>query len=419
VPQANNVSKVVSAIAVVSVSLFLGLFLFMLIVVSPAVAQAEVEFEFPDADYSFGQYITFRLNANSLVTISEVNLFLRVAGQSGTIAVPVSFQPGTRVAVEFPYSMVGGEIPPFSTITYWWEVRDESGRKHDTEKKLLYYADNRNAWRSVEDGQKGISLEVFWVQGDVVFGQTALNVAVGALDEIFQELLAPVPGVIRVFVYPSEDDLRSALSLAGYDWAGGQARPDLGVVLVGIPVGPGARGEMERLIPHELTHLLVYEASGRALGQVPPWLNEGLATLNERRPDSDRDTLLAEALAEDRLLPLEALCAPFPADEESARLAYAQSASVVRYLREEYGNQTVRELLAAYAEGLGCEEGVNRVLGLGLEGLDTAWRAQVTSQEPVAVALTDSAPWLALWLLTALLALPLLGVLRGSLRDRD
>ncbi len=128
---------------------------------------------------------------------------------------------------------------------------------------------------------------------------------------------------------------------------------------------------------------------------------------------------MTEALAEGRLLPLEALCAPFPPDEEAARLAYAQSASVVRYLREEYGNQSIRELMAAYAEGFGCEEGVNRVLGVGLHGLDSAWRAHVTSQEPVAVALTDSAPWLALWLLTALLALPLLGLLRGNLRDRD
>jgi hypothetical protein len=171
---------------------------------------------------------------------------------------------------------------------------------------------------------------------------------------------------------------------------------------------------MERLLPHELTHLMVYEATGRRLGQVPPWLNEGLASLNERRPDPNRQALVDEALAQGRLYTLEALCAPFPVDLSAAQLAYAQSASVVAYLRDKYGSQMIRDLLAAYADNASCDAGVNRVLGISLGDLESAWRARLTGQGPTERAFNSGAVWLALWLLTALLALPLVGVLRGA-----
>ena len=85
--------------------------------------------------------------------------------------------------------------------------------------------------------------------GDIVFGQTALNIAVKSLDEINQRLNVPVPGGIRIYIYPNKEDLQSALNLSGYDWAGGQARPELNAILIGIPNTLMAPGEMERYIP--------------------------------------------------------------------------------------------------------------------------------------------------------------------------
>jgi hypothetical protein len=139
-----------------------------------------------------------------------------------------------------------------------------------------------------------------------------------------------------------------------------------------------------------------------------------LASSNELRPDPARQTLLEQKLAEKGLFPLEALCAPFPADEEAARLAYAQSASVGSYLRETYGSQVIRDLLATYADGASCEAGVLRVLDKRLSGLEVAWRANLTRQGQLGLALSDSALWLALWILTALLVIPLVGALRGK-----
>jgi hypothetical protein len=385
--------------------------------VSPVQAQTDIVVQTPDADYSFGQRITFYLQASSEVTINQANLFLRVQGQTDVTALSIPFEPGPQVSIAYAHSLAGQNLPPFAFVTYWWEVHDEAGRRQRSEERQLYYADNRYDWDNIAGQWKGARLVVHWVHGDVSFGQAALNVAIKSLNDIAWELQAPLPDDVQIYVYPSEEELRSALSLGGYNWAGGQARPELGAILVGIPNDLAAPGEMERLIPHELTHLLVYAATGRQLGRVPPWLDEGLAALNERRPDPNRQDLLEQALAQERLIPLEALCAPFSPDENAARLAYAQSASVVRYLREAYGSQVIRDLLAAYADNASCDAGVTRVLGKNLKGLDAAWRADLAGQGRAFAALKDSAVWLAFWILTVLLVLPLLGIWRQSSRS--
>jgi len=406
------VSQVIAFIATLALLVSIG--------VSPSAVHSEIVVHASEAYFSFGQHITFHLQAESPAMIIEINLFLRIQGQSATIPVPISFEPSQQVSIDHVYSLAGQSIPPFAFVTYWWELGDGNGEKQRSLENLLYYADNRYDWRGpVQDQRQGITWEVYWVDGDILFGQTALNTGIEALDEIYRDLQAPAPGVIRIYIYPSEEDLRSALYLGGYDWAGGQARPELGVVLVGIPNDMMATGEMQRLIPHELTHLLVYQAAGRTLDRVPPWLDEGLASLHELRPDPNRQALVDQALAAGHLIPLKALCAPFPLDEAAARLAYAQSAGVVHYVREKYGSQAIRDLLAVYADHAGCEAGVSRALGVTLDGLDSAWRASLTGQGQVSVALNDSAVWLALWLLTALLALPLVGAWRSSRQQKQ
>ena len=51
------------------------------------------------------------------------------------------------------------------------------------------------------------------------------------------------------------------------------------------------------------------------------------------------------------------------------------------------------------------------MLDTNLEGLDSAWRAQID------VPSKDAALWIGLWLLTVVLALPLLGFVRSRRPD--
>jgi hypothetical protein len=154
---------------------------------------------------------------------------------------------------------------------------------------------------------------------------------------------------------------------------------------------------MRRVIPHEITHLLVYQAAGGALGRVPSWLNEGLATLSEELPDPQAAVVLETALSQGGLMPLETLCGPFPLETDEARLSYAQSASVVHFIRDHYGRQGLARLITAYAEGASCRGGVERALGVSLEGLETQWRTSLQPRNKWLVFLEKAGPWIGLW----------------------
>ena len=131
---------------------------------------------------------------------------------------------------------------------------------------------------------------------------------------------------------------------------------------------------------------------------MPYWLNEGLATLSQELPDPEAAIVLEMALSQDSLVSLRDLCGPFPLDASQARLSYAQSASVVGFIRDHYGRQGLTRLIAAYADGASCQGGVERALGgISLEGLETQWRASLQPRNKWLVFLEKTGPWLGLW----------------------
>ena len=129
------------------VILVVALVLAPTIVFYPAQAQTPIVAEVPAADYSFGQHITFHLRASAPATLTEVNLLFEVQGQPGTNIVPILFEPASEIHIDYAHSLVGRNVPPFATITYWWELRDANGAQQLTAKELLYYVDNRYEWQ--------------------------------------------------------------------------------------------------------------------------------------------------------------------------------------------------------------------------------------------------------------------------------
>ena len=107
------------------------------------------------------------------------------------------------------------------------------------------------------------------------------------------------------------------------------------------------------------------------------------------------------------LLPIADLCDTFPLDASRAFLAYAESQSFVRFLRDSYGTPALFSLTSAYADGLSCDQGVMRTLGTSLASLDTRWRESVLGQNVVGVFLRNMLPYLGLFVF--MLLIPLIG----------
>jgi len=353
------------------------------------------------AQYFFAQRMTFRVSARSDADIKSAEVVFR-AGSGPERRGLGAFTPGKTIEATYMLQLTGGVLPPFSTVTYWWELSDAGGRKLTTPPQTVDYLDNRFVWLEVTED----NVRVHYYSGDAAYARAALSEARSALVRVNQELQAPVPARVDIYLYASLDDLQSALLLAGRDWQGGQARPDLGAILVAIPPGQEAFAQMKRDIPHEVTHLLVFQATGAGYMRVPRWLDEGLASANEGLAQPAYQLALESAFRDGRLIPLETLCAPFSTDAGEAQLAYAQSLSVVQYIRNHYPDG-IRKLLGAFASGATCNGGVEQALGYTLGALDLTWRASLGPQGAWQALANSVGPWALLAVLVSLALVPL------------
>lgn len=363
-------------------------------------------------EHSFAQQVTFKLEATSDADISEVYLFFRATSDEETEKKSIAIsRPSPEISLEVTHDVRRYPLPPFSDIAFWWQVEDQAGHQLRTPTKHFKYTDNRFRWEQLEAG--GITIHWIAGQGDPAFAQTALDITRASLEDIRTELRVEAPDPLDIFIYDSEPNLEAAMVLTGRDWIGGQARPELGVVVAAIPPEQGYSSRMQRHLPHEITHLLIHElTTPEGYRNVPDWLNEGLATDNERLPTPEYALALEEAREEGQLLPLEELCVPFSPDPRTAMLSYAQSASLVSFIRDEYGASAIRELLSVYADGASCRSGLEQALGIDASKFENNWRMSLGAKAGWRAIVDQVGVWIGLWVLTLLLAVPMIGGVR-------
>lgn len=178
---------------------------------------------------------------------------------------------------------------------------------------------------------------------------------------------------------------------------------------------------MERQIPHELMHILLYKTLGTDYNNLPAWLNEGLASIAELYPNPDYMTLLDSAQKKGNLLSIQSLCLSFPKDASSAFLAYAEATSFTRYLLQTYGSAGLISLLDTYRKTRGCDQGVEIAFNQSLFQLENQWRQSEFGEVILTNAADNIIPWLLL--LGLVLAVPvvlsLVGIGRKASRQKS
>ncbi len=367
--------------------------------------------------YTFGQSLEITLTPAPGASLERARLFLRTGNGTHTEVFRLTAVEGR---VRYQRDLRERPLTPFTAIHYWWEYGEETQQR--TAPTTFLYEDNRFQWTTLKEG----SLTVNWVDGELKALAAALDVARIAQERIADQLGLAELEPAHIYIYPSNADLQLALRLAGIEWVAGEARPEVGVVLIAIPPTAEARPALERLLPHELAHLALYQSLGpQRYPTLPPWLAEGIATASELRTDPAYAVTLERAQNQNTLLSFTELCEPFSAlGHEEALLAYAQSASLVDYLRRVYGWSGIRTLVAAYGDGLACVAGPRRVLGIDPATLERSWRGWLETGELPAsdvqqtlslgrIVLYDIAPWL---LLGLFVSLPVVFLLIGGRR---
>jgi len=342
-----------------------------LLAVSPAFASTpaavtgnEVTFNFPDS-------ATFRVTVTNGSEIRSVVLEYgneqETCGEVIAKAFP-EFTPGTTVDAEWTWEMrQSGSLPPGAQLWWRWRITDSNGQETVSETKTATWIDEVHDWRTINEGL----INLHWYRGDEAFARDLLTAAQNGLtfNETQSGLTADAP--IDIYIFADTNDLRDAI-LYEPSWTGGQAFSDQDIVILGISQSDLEWGR--DAIVHELTHVLVGHLTFTCLGDVPTWLNEGLAVYSEGELDSNSQTQLDDAIQNDTLLSIRSLSSGFSEVPDKAYLSYSQSYSVVKYLIETYGQEKMTALLTSLRDGLTVDEALLQTYGFNVEGLEDGWR---------------------------------------------
>ena len=337
--------------------------------------------------HDFGEEIRFSAEVASENPVREVFLVFRDIREEHTRVLGMHEENGRFV---YNYDASQNLLRPFATLSLWFQVTLENGEGFTSQKYTYTYSDNRFVWQTREDG----NLRVHWSDGGESFGQAALDSTRSGFDGIQNLFPADSSQPIDVYIYASPTDLQNALLLGGQSWLAGHASPELGIVFVSIAPGAQEKILMQKQIPHELAHVLLYRRIGEGYNRLPTWLLEGIASLAELYPNPDYQLALERAVSQDNLIPISALCLPFSRDASQAFLSYAEAVSFTRYLHATYGASGLDRLIGVYADGVDCETGAMRVFGQSLAYLDATWRESVLGANLLGVALRATAPYL-------------------------
>ncbi len=329
--------------------------------------------------YDFRDNITFTLNAQGTSEITEVDLLYRIVGQLATSRNEAEFIPGQTIEAQFSIDQVDTTadsytyFPPGTELEYWWKLTDTDGNELKTEREIITYLDNRYEWQTLENDR----VTLYWYDGDSNFGEALFERANIALDTLETDIGISLENPIKIFIYGGHNDLLNALSVTAQEWTGGVAFTEYGTVIIGIRSNQLAWGL--NAMTHEMSHLVIHQATDNPFTGLPRWLDEGIAVYNENQEELDQDfkPLFDRAVANDELMTLRTLSSPFPADPAQTNLAYGQSGSVVKFIVDTYGSDKMAELLAIFGEGAIPDEALQEVLGLDTIGLDNQFRASV------------------------------------------
>jgi len=386
----------------------------ILLLVSPSLVAAGDDIAVIDSDVevNFPSQAVFTLEAESYVDIVDVRLYYQVDKMNYAEVVSegwAEFTSANKIEANWEWDMENASLPPGAEVIYWWRIEDADGNRFETSPEIMHFDDERYLWQSLTGNvPQGGELTLFWYEGGDSFARELMDTCKEGLARLTQDIGTYPERPINIYIYASTSDLQGAM-IFPQEWTGGVAFTEFSTIAIGI--SPSELDWGKRALVHELTHLVVHQATFSPYGQLPLWLDEGLAMHNEGELEPAFCSYLEEAILEDELISVRSLCSPFSAYYEIACLSYAQSYSLVEYLLDNYGQDRMLELLTILKQGSTYDEALTEVYGFDIDGLDVHWRG--TLSNPVTQA--QRRAWLHPALIGVLAALATALALWGAL----
>jgi len=255
-----------------------------------------------------------------------------------------------------------------ASLEYEWRVTDGLGKVLETPGVVLYYNDDRFTWQTIEDGK----ITLLYYGSNRAQAERLLGFATLALVRLQNELGAALETGVRIYIYQSKADMSLALSRRSDAF-------DDRILTLGVAVDRatllilGSHADVEGTMSHELSHIVVGLATDNPYGNLPRWLDEGLAMVSEGVMPAGNASALRSAIRADGLISVRSLSG-YANDPDEVDLFYGEVYSLVEFMLKAFGKEKMSALLSTFREGLAQEQALQQAYGFGLAELDRQWR---------------------------------------------
>lgn len=353
-----------------------AMLLLAMTIAMPVAATAFSGFGPMTADATYGGQMRFTVQLPGGPP-DRLELLLRFAGSDSTVVAPVD--PGPSSA-EYTWDTATRHITPNTAVAYRWRATTGDEVTLSPEQSLLYDDDRpRLDWHQARIG----AATVHWYGGAENqarhFGAISADAAAAAEGLLGHELAGP----IDIFVYDSRDDFFGALGPGAREWTGAATFPAIRTIFMWL--GGGSSGYLETTMTHEVTHVVFQDATANAFHEPAKWFNEGLAVWAEEQSAAAHEGAVRSAADAGRLLAFGGISESFPIDDQAARLAYDEGATMVAMLIDTYGRKAIAAIAAAWRDGAGDDEALEAGTGVPVAELYDAYFASFGAEVPIAV----------------------------------
>jgi hypothetical protein len=203
-------------------------------------------------------------------------------------------------------------------------------------------------------------------------------------DSIYQAVTGDVgylpQGKIAVYLCPTPECFRQKqpARVKLPDWAVGVAYPALNRIVIRSRLTFDEKGSINpiEIFKHEFAHIVLEQALEKR-GGAPRWLSEGFSMYQAKQWTLHGQRIIEETTLRDNFIPLAMLTTAFPADEEAARIAYAQSFSLVAFMLNDYGKPIFHKFIDNLRKGMNTNTALSYSAGVNLKRLELEWQASL------------------------------------------
>ena len=246
---------------------------------------------------------------------------------------------------------------------------------------ILVFSLGLSSLSTITASGETLQLSHFFIHYQVNETRVAQALAAQA-DSIYRAVTADV-GYIpqrKIFVYlcPTPECFRQKQPADEKlpDWAVGVAYPQLNRIVLRSALTAQEKGAIKpvEIFKHEFAHVVLEQALAKR-GGAPRWLSEGFSMYAAKQWTLYGQRTMAEVTLRDEFIPLTTLTTAFPADEEAARIAYAQSFSLVAFMLNSYGKAIFHKFIENLREGMDTNTALIYSAGVDLPRMELEWQA--------------------------------------------